>query len=311
MHQFRRFEHGTLVFRFRSVRAHFTSQCRKLQHHIQDLIDRGLLQEYVKKEEKTENPAPNSAERLPAEAMKSVQKPNPVTGNIIGVIHASVPTGVDCPTQVSKKEQERMDRMMQRRDLQERLVCQTEERVVDHTLADPRSLIVFSDQDLVGVRNPHYDALVIAIQIGDYTVRKVMIDGSSGADILFYPAFFAMGKSKEDLNPASAPLVGFNGMASEPVGEVMLPVRAGDILLMTRFLVMDVPSLYNAILGRWWIHEMKAIPSTYHRFPTQSGMMEIKGELSRAKKCQMIARSQEHEEGRRQDRIGCNIRTGS
>ena len=118
MHQFRRFEHGTLVFRFRSVRAHFTSQCRKLQHHIQDLIDRGLLQEYVKKEEKTENPAPNSAERLPAEAMKSVQKPNPVTGNIIGVIHASVPTGMDCPTPVSKKEQERMDRMMQRRDLQ-------------------------------------------------------------------------------------------------------------------------------------------------------------------------------------------------
>ena len=64
--------------------------------------------------------------------------------------------------------------------------------MVDHTLADPRSLIVFSDQDLVGVRNLHYDAVVIAIQIGDYTVRKVMIDGSSGADILFYPAFFAL-----------------------------------------------------------------------------------------------------------------------
>ena len=84
----------------------------------------------------------------------------------------------------------------------------------------------------------------------------------------------------------------------------MLPVRAGDILLMTPFLVMDVPSLYNAILGRWWIHEMKAIPSTYHRFPTESGMMEIKGEQSTAKKCQMIARNQDHEEGRRQDRIG-------
>lgn len=46
-------------------------------------------------------------------------------------------------------------------------------------------------------------------------------------------------------------------------------------------MVVDVPSPYNAILFRWWIHKIQAIPSTYHqvvRFPTQYGMMELNQE---------------------------------
>lgn len=53
------------------------------------------------------------------------------------------------------------------------------------------------------------------------------------------------------------------------------------MVLITRFMVVDVPSPYNAILFRWWIHKIQAIPSTYHqvvRFPTQYGMMELNQE---------------------------------
>ena len=42
------------------------------------------------------------------------------------------------------------------------------------------------------------------------------------------------------------------------------------------------------ILGRPWIHDMKAVPSTYHqtvKFPTPWGVQEIKGDQRKAKEC--------------------------
>lgn len=36
------------------------------------------------------------------------------------------------------------------------------------------------------------------------------------------------------------------------------------VVLRTDFLVVNVPSSYNAVIGRTWLHKMKAIFSAYH-----------------------------------------------
>lgn len=54
------------------------------------------------------------------------------------------------------------------------------------------------------------------------------------------------------------------------------------------FVVLDNLSTYNVILGRPWIHKMRAIPSTFHqvvRFPTRWGVKEIKGEQGTSREC--------------------------
>ncbi|WZY72296.1 hypothetical protein YC2023_004536 [Brassica napus] len=48
----------------------------------------------------------------------------------------------------------------------------------------------------------------------------------------------------------------------QTVGEVVLPVYAEGINLSTKFLVVDCQSAYNMILGRPWIHDTGAVPST-------------------------------------------------
>lgn len=48
-------------------------------------------------------------------------------------------------------------------------------------------------------------------------------------------------------------------------GVVTLPIRIGPTVVDTNFQVLDLILPYNILLGKPWIHAMKAIPSTYHQ----------------------------------------------
>ena len=76
------------------------------------------------------------------------------------------------------------------------------------------------------------------------------------------------------------------------MGQIMMTVHTGPITLDTEFLVMDVSSPYMTIMGRRWLHRLKAIPSSLHqklRFPTDFGVMEIKGDQVASKQFVMAA----------------------
>jgi hypothetical protein len=71
-----------------------------------------------------------------------------------------------------------------------------------------------------------------------------------------------------------------------------MAVHTGPISLKTEFLVVNVPSPYTAIMGRRWLHKLKAMPSSLHQklcFPTNFGIMEIKGDRVASKQCIMAA----------------------
>ncbi|GFY92813.1 hypothetical protein Acr_08g0012090 [Actinidia rufa] len=64
--------------------------------------------------------------------------------------------------------------------------------------------------------------------------------------------------------------------------------RASPDHRMAGFYVVDCPSPYNAILGRPTLGGIKAITSTYHlklKFPTPTGIGEIKGDQKVARQC--------------------------
>ena len=72
----------------------------------------------------------------------------------------------------------------------------------------------------------------------------------------------------------------FNGAATTCLGDVVLPVQAGPVILHVQFSVVEDLSPFNAILGRTWLHYMKAIPSTYHQmvsFLTKDGQIDLYG----------------------------------
>ncbi|XP_057790956.1 uncharacterized protein LOC131008072 [Salvia miltiorrhiza] len=153
---------------------------------------------------------------------------------------------------------------------------------------DPTLTISFATSESDKLLHPHHDALVISIYIANCLTKRVLIDNGSSANILFFSAYREMGLDESKLIKKAAVLVGFSGESTTTAGEIDLPVYTEGVNLSTRFLVVDAPSAYNVILGRPWIHEMEAVPSTYHqviRFPTKWGVKEIKGEQKDSRAC--------------------------
>ena len=86
----------------------------------------------------------------------------------------------------------------------------------------------------------------------------------------------------------TSPLVGFDGKVVIPKGKISLPVIMGGKVVAVTFTIVSSFSLYIAILGRPWIHSMRAIPSTLHvkiKFPTEQGVTVIRGDHQTARQC--------------------------
>ena len=148
--------------------------------------------------------------------------------------------------------------------------------------------ISFSTSESTRLLNPHHDALVIQLYIANCLIKRILIDNSSSANVLFLSALREMGIDETKIVRKTTVLIGFSGEQKNTIGEIELPVYAEGVNLCVRFLVIDSPSAYNVILGRPWIHEMEAVPSTYHqvlRFPTKWEIKEIRGHQKDSRAC--------------------------
>ena len=107
----------------------------------------------------------------------------------------------------------------------------------------------FSDEDKVRTIQPHDDALVVTLRIGGYNVRRVMVDQGSAVDIMYLDLYKGLGLGPEHLTTYSFPLVSFEGRMVVPKGQIRLLVQAGTDAVEVDFIVVDVFSLYTAIMG--------------------------------------------------------------
>ncbi|KAF8105148.1 hypothetical protein N665_0162s0027 [Sinapis alba] len=109
----------------------------------------------------------------------------------------------------------------------------------------------------------------------------VLVDTGSSADILFKITLDIMEINLSEIMEIPIPLVGFSGEATVTLGSINLAVKAGSITKVIEFLVIDLPTSYNAIVGTPWLNSMQEIPSTYNmclKFSTPHGIETIWGD---------------------------------
>ena len=112
-------------------------------------------------------------------------------------------------------------------------------------------------------------------------MKRILVDNGSSSNIIFQTAYDDLRLEEKALTRKVTPLIGFSREVKQTTGEVILPVYAGGVNMATKFLVVDCMSSYIMILGRPWINDMGAIPSTLHqstKFPTPWGINTMRGD---------------------------------
>ncbi|XP_060963703.1 uncharacterized protein LOC133033115 [Cannabis sativa] len=201
--------------------------------------------------------------------------PPPVDGHLQVIIRGPHIAGD------SGKARERYARTVQHE--QEEVVLAVEERKPKIPRAGEPT-ITFSDEDDVKISFPHNDPLVVEVQIANKMVARTMIDNGASTNILFKAPYENMGLQLKDLTPCLQTVYGFSGQNVTPLGRIRLPLTVGQaprsITIMAQFLVLDVPSAFNVMLGRPALYDLKTVTSIFHsclKFPTKNGVGCLRG----------------------------------
>ncbi|XP_021756205.1 uncharacterized protein LOC110721375 [Chenopodium quinoa] len=132
-------------------------------------------------------------------------------------------------------------------------------------------------------------AMQLALRLG---FGRVMIE-SDAINVIKADAFERLKLQTKDLSPVPYSVTGFNDSSPCLDGKITLPVTIGTDRaarnIVAEFLVIDVSSVYNVIMGRPIIHQIQGVVSTYHQlmiYISDKGFAErIRGSQEAARKC--------------------------
>ena len=155
-----------------------------------------------------------------------------------------------------------------------RSVCKARLRGVQQVLTTEQGpcitvpTMVFGGKEAPRFTSPHNNPLVVEKKIALAIVQRILIDTRSSVDIITWDCLKKLMHPGHNIVPLVHPILGFRGQEVNPTGMIRLPLRCGDKLkarnLEVDFLVIDVPTAYNVILGRPTLHKVKATSSNFN-----------------------------------------------
>ncbi|XP_021718787.1 uncharacterized protein LOC110686469 [Chenopodium quinoa] len=268
---------------FHESSRHRTEDCLQLKTQIEDLVRKGYLKKYLadrREEKKAERDSRQDLDFL----RKKDKQQDKDTLDILVISGGISWSAVKCHM---------------------RGLTHQVNHIELRAPQSPMPNILFTAEDYEGVVYPHDDPLVIVMGIANCNVWRTLVNGGSGANILFRGAFEQLKMEAKHLTPVPYPTSRFNSSSSYPDGKILLPITIGKgravRSIMAEFLVVDAPSMYNVIMGKPLIHDIQGVVSTYHQtmiYVSDEGHSEkIKGSQREPRRCNHLNQSR----GRRSD----------
>ena len=263
---------------------HETNHCQSLKFMVEKLIRVEYLRRYLREPTCGTTTAPTTDRAVTD--IEHALEPRPTINFILGG-----PTD----SQYQSKKQRR--RMLRAASVKARVNTFSNRGDVT-TVLPVDGPISFPPINPMRVITPHYDALILIVCINSFDVHRVLVDPGSAADLLHLLAFKQMRVQIDHLHFVGRVLSGFIGPTTLSVGDITFSVKAGLVTQRVLFSMVEDLGPYNVILGRAWLHAMKAIPSTYHQtisYLAEFGQVDLQGSQLAARQCYQLS-LQEHEQ---------------
>ena len=131
--------------------------------------------------------------------------------------------------------------------------------------ADRATCIVFSDDDLPPEGSDHVRPLFIDVACSGCRVLSVLLDNGSTLNVCPLVIAIALGFSPSDFGPSIQTVRAYDETQRTVMGTLTTHVMISPVRYSILFQVLRIQSSFNLLLGRPWIHEAGAIPSSLHQ----------------------------------------------
>ena len=91
-----------------------------------------------------------------------------------------------------------------------------------------------------------------------------------------------MGIKEGQLSPSSLTIKAYDNSSRSVMGTFEVPCKTGLVNATVVFHVLNIPTSYNLLLGKAWMHPLGIMPSTLHqklRLSWKDGILTILGDM--------------------------------
>ena len=138
--------------------------------------------------------------------------------------------------------------------------------------------ISHSDKDLIKKCKHHNNPLHITVDSIRKRILMVLIDDGSALNVCPLKIASCLGLSIEDFVPTNQHVRAYDNSRRKVLGTITLELAIGSMVKKVNFQVLNIASCFNMLLGRPWIHDTEAVPSSLYQkvqFPHEGAIVII------------------------------------
>ena len=131
----------------------------------------------------------------------------------------------------------------------------TPEGLIHIMTTSKATCIVFSDDDLSPDGSDHVRLLYIIVGCSCHRVPSVLLDYGSTLNVCPLTTTIALGFTPSDFGPSTWTVREYDSTKREVMGTLVIDLWIGLATFSTLFQVLRIPTSFNMLLGRPWIHK--------------------------------------------------------
>ncbi|KAL6313270.1 hypothetical protein AAG906_016108 [Vitis piasezkii] len=131
-------------------------------------------------------------------------------------------------------------------------ITTTPERLIHMVTLGKATCIVFSNDDLPP-------------EGSDHTFLFVILDNGSAPNVYLLAIAIVLGYALSEFGSSTHTVQAYDSTRREVMGTLEIELLIGPTTFITLFQVLRIPTSFNLLLGRPWIHRARTIPSSLHQ----------------------------------------------